>query len=49
MHTMQIYLVLLYYHWGICTVGAIDCVTFIGPDTQTNINNPLHMHKLNMV
>ena len=24
MHTVQIYLVLLYYHRGICTVGAID-------------------------
>ena len=27
MHAVQIYLVLLYYHRGICTVGAIDLCT----------------------
>ena len=28
MHTVQIYLVLLYYHQGIYTVGAIDFSSF---------------------
>ena len=45
MHTVQIYLVLLHYHRGICTVGATDFVSllllFVFALTNTLLSNVL--------
>ena len=37
MHTVQIDLVLLYYHRGICTIGAIDLVQYLNLEQTNNV------------